>query len=89
MALGDQPFVGSEALASGLVKKHQLRTHFRTVYPDVYVSKGAMRRPSRPMMCLQSLIGIAVLADSVSYAPRSTYTIPARNRRRKRGCGSW
>jgi hypothetical protein len=36
------PFVGSEALASGLVKKHQLRAHFRTVFPDVYVPTNAV-----------------------------------------------
>lgn len=41
MNIGDQPFVGSEALASGLVKKHQLRAHFRAVFPDVYVPKDA------------------------------------------------
>jgi hypothetical protein len=42
MAIPNEPFVGSEALASGLVKEHQLRAHFRAVYPDVYVSKGAV-----------------------------------------------
>jgi hypothetical protein len=36
------PFVGSEALSSGLVKTHQLRAHFRTVFPDVYVPTNAM-----------------------------------------------
>jgi very-short-patch-repair endonuclease len=41
MDIGDQPFVGSEALASGLVKRHQLRARFRTVFPDVYVPKDA------------------------------------------------
>jgi hypothetical protein len=41
MHIDDQPFVGSEALASGLVKKHQLRARFRTVFPDVYVPKDA------------------------------------------------
>ena len=42
MAIPNFPFVGSEALASGLVKKHQLRAHFRTVYPDVYVPTNAV-----------------------------------------------
>jgi hypothetical protein len=42
MAIPNYPFVGSEALASGLVKKHQLRAHFRTVYPDVYAPKDAV-----------------------------------------------
>ncbi len=38
----DQPFVGSAAVASGLVKKHQLRANFRAVFPDVYVPKDAV-----------------------------------------------
>jgi len=42
MDIGDRPFVGSEALASGLVKKHQLRAHFRAAFPDVYVPKNAV-----------------------------------------------
>ena len=42
MAIPNFPFVGSEALASGLVKKHQLRAHFRAVFPDVYVPTNAV-----------------------------------------------
>ncbi len=42
MEIPNFPFVGSEALASGLVKKHELRAHFRTVYPDVYVPTNAV-----------------------------------------------
>jgi hypothetical protein len=34
-----QPFVGSEALAGGLMNRHQLRTRYRTVFPDVYVAR--------------------------------------------------
>ena len=41
MALGDKPFVGSEALANGFVRKHELRSHYRTIFPDVYVAKDA------------------------------------------------
>ena len=32
-----EPFIGSEALANGLVRKHQLRTNYRAVFPNVYV----------------------------------------------------
>lgn len=39
-----QPFVGSEALAGGLVNRHQLRTRFQAVLPDVYLPRG--REPS-------------------------------------------
>ena len=42
MEIPNFPLVGSEALASGLVKKHELRAHFRTVYPDVYVPTNAV-----------------------------------------------
>ena len=35
----DIPFIGSEALRDGLVaNKHQLRTRFQRLYPDVYLS---------------------------------------------------
>ncbi|KUI30341.1 hypothetical protein AU195_01060 [Mycobacterium sp. IS-1496] len=37
----DRPFVGTEALRAGLVRKHQLRAHFRTVFPNVYVRRDA------------------------------------------------
>lgn len=34
-----EPFIGSEALALGVVNRHQLRTQHRAVFPDVYLSK--------------------------------------------------
>ena len=34
-----EPFVGSEALHKGLVRKHQLRSRCRAVFPDVYVRR--------------------------------------------------
>lgn len=34
------PFLGSEAVASGRVRKHQLRSAFTAVFPDVYVPLG-------------------------------------------------
>jgi len=36
----DGPFIGSEALTGGLVKKHQLRSHYRALFPDVYLSNS-------------------------------------------------
>jgi hypothetical protein len=38
----DKPFVGSEALASGFVRKHELRSQYRTLFPDVYLAKNAV-----------------------------------------------
>jgi hypothetical protein len=34
-----EPFIGTEALARGDVNRHQLRTHHRQVFPNVYLSK--------------------------------------------------
>jgi hypothetical protein len=39
MATIDQPFIGSEAISSGALRKHQLRSRFRAVFPDVYVRR--------------------------------------------------
>ena len=36
------PFVGSEAVTSGLLKKHELRAGFRAEFPDVYVPKDSL-----------------------------------------------
>lgn len=35
----DEPFIGSEAVASGMLRRHQLRSRFRAVLPDVYVPR--------------------------------------------------
>lgn len=34
-----KPFIGSEAVKAGSLRKHQLRSQFRTVFPDVYVRR--------------------------------------------------
>ncbi|ULN48529.1 hypothetical protein MI170_03835 [Mycolicibacterium goodii] len=34
------PFLGSDALADGTLTRHQLRTRFKTLYPNVYVPKN-------------------------------------------------
>jgi very-short-patch-repair endonuclease len=36
------PFIGSEAVANGRIRKHELRAHFRAEFPDVYVPKEAV-----------------------------------------------
>jgi hypothetical protein len=36
-----EPFIGSEALAAGSLSRHQLRTRYRAVLPNVYVSNDA------------------------------------------------
>lgn len=39
MQLGEGPFRGSEALECGLVRKHELRTRYRVLHPNVYVAR--------------------------------------------------
>jgi hypothetical protein len=41
MTTGDGPFIGSEALASGTLRPHQLRSRFRSVFPNVYIQRDA------------------------------------------------
>jgi hypothetical protein len=36
----DGPFIGSEAIASGALTPHALRSRFVAIYPDVYVLRG-------------------------------------------------
>jgi very-short-patch-repair endonuclease len=35
----NEPFLGSEAVASGILRKHQLRSHFKAIFPDVYIRR--------------------------------------------------
>ncbi len=35
----DMPFIGSEAVRDGVIRKHQLRANFRAILPDVYVAR--------------------------------------------------
>jgi very-short-patch-repair endonuclease len=42
-----EPFIGSEALAAGMLTRHQLRTKFVAVHQDVYVPQGT--RPTAIM----------------------------------------
>lgn len=39
MTAKPHPFIGSEALASGTLRRHQLRSRFRAVFPDVYAGR--------------------------------------------------
>ena len=42
MEIGQTPFVGGEAIAGGLLRKHKLRARYRAVFPDVYVQKDVV-----------------------------------------------
>jgi len=39
MQVGGAPFLGTEALAGGLVRKHELRSRYRALHPNVYVAR--------------------------------------------------
>lgn len=34
-----RPFIGSEALLDGRLRRHQLRSRFRAIFPDIYVRR--------------------------------------------------
>lgn len=36
-----EPFIGSEAIASGALTPHKLRTRYTAIHPDVYLPRGA------------------------------------------------
>ena len=40
MTILNFPFVGSEAVASGLIRKHERRARYRAEFPDVYAPRG-------------------------------------------------
>jgi very-short-patch-repair endonuclease len=42
MTTPNWPFIGSEAITNGLLRKHELRAGFRAEFPDVYVPKEAV-----------------------------------------------
>ena len=39
--------MGSEALAAGIVSRHQLATRYQAVYRNVYVPRGQLLTPTR------------------------------------------
>jgi very-short-patch-repair endonuclease len=74
---GMQPFVGSEALACGAVSRHQLRTHCRTVFPDVYVPKAV--EPSLELRIAAAWLwsrGRAVISGAAAAFCHGTRWIP-------------
>ena len=34
-----EPFIGSEAIADGVLRKHQLRAGYGAIFPDVYATR--------------------------------------------------
>ncbi|WP_135452791.1 hypothetical protein [Mycobacterium sp. DL99] len=96
--MGD-PFVGSEALASGALTRHQLRTRFMAVHRDIYVANGTQPTAlMRAKACWLRCRGNGVLAGfsaSAFHGARwidaglPAYVINNNNRRPARGIVTW
>lgn len=96
--MGD-PFVGSKALASGALTRHELRTRFRAIHRDIYIARDA--RPTallRARACWLRSRGHGVLAGysaSAFHGARGidaslpAYIIDTNNRRPVRGIVTW
>ncbi|CDP85197.1 MULTISPECIES: hypothetical protein [Mycolicibacterium] len=96
--MGD-PFVGSQALASGALTRHELRTRFRAIHRDIYVARDA--RPTALLRAKAAWLrsrGHGVLAGfsaSAFHGARwieaslPAYVIDTNNRRPTRGIVTW
>lgn len=40
MRIHDRPFIGSEAIEAGVLRKYELRTRYQAIFPDVYLDAG-------------------------------------------------
>ncbi|QZH57681.1 hypothetical protein K1X22_15065 [Mycolicibacterium farcinogenes] len=96
--MGD-PFVGSQALSSGTLTRHELRTRFRAIHRDIYVARDA--RPTALLRAKAAWLrsrGHGVLAGfsaSAFHGARwidpslPAYVIDTNNRRPTRGIVTW
>ncbi len=64
----DEPFLGSTALASGLVTDYQLRTRYRAVYRNVYLDKEVPLTASRRAQAAWLFAGPDVVLAGTSAA---------------------
>ncbi|UXA18268.1 type IV toxin-antitoxin system AbiEi family antitoxin [Mycobacterium sp. SMC-4] len=92
------PFRGSEALATGAVTRHALRTRFVAIHKDVYVRKGTQPTAlNRAKACWLRSRGHGVLAGFSAAAvhgakwidPNVPATVIDNNRRRTPGVLTW
>jgi hypothetical protein len=94
----EEPFIGSEAVAAGLLTRHALRRKFIAVHNDVYIARGTSMSPVlRAKACWLRSRRRGVLAGFSAAALHGARWIgPARpasiidtNRRRTRGVRAW
>jgi hypothetical protein len=72
-----EPFIGSEALERGTLNRHQLRTRYRALLPDVYLSARA--QPSLEQRIAAAWLwskGAATIAGAAAAALHGTKWIP-------------
>lgn len=93
----DEPFVGSEAIASGALTRHALRRGFVAVHHDIYVGRGTtLTAVVRAKACWLRSRRRGVLAGYSAAAVHGARWIDARdatvidtNRRRTAGIKAW
>jgi hypothetical protein len=93
----EEPFIGSEAVAAGLLTRHALRRKFFAVHNDVYIARGT---PMSPVLRAKAswlrsrrrgiLAGFsaAALHGARWIDPARPASIIDTNRRRTRGVGA-
>ncbi|MCV7066414.1 hypothetical protein H7H51_12985 [Mycolicibacterium farcinogenes] len=96
--MGD-PFVGSHAMASGALTRHELRTRFVAVHRDIYVAKGtrptALVRGKAAWLRSRGHGILAGFSASAFHGARwidpglPAYVIDHNNRRAARGIVTW
>jgi hypothetical protein len=77
MEKSGEPFIGSEALARGALNPHQLRTRYRAVFPNVYLSKNV--QPSLDERIAAAWVwsrGTATIAGAAAAALHGAKWIP-------------
>lgn len=73
-----EPFIGSQALRRGVVSRHQLRTRYRAVFPDVYLpAVGQLSLEQRIAAAWLWSKGLATVAGAAAAALHGTKWIPA------------
>lgn len=71
--MGAQPFIGSEALAAGLISWHELGKYYTAIMPNVYLDKRlkpSLRPHTRGLRQLDKALD---LVDPGAQSPKETW----------------
>ena len=66
-----EPFIGTEAMAAGIVTRHELATRFNAVYRDVYSPRGQVLTAAQKAHAAWLWSGRRATAVAVSAAAHS------------------